>query len=64
MLFLQGTKDELAAWNLIEEVCDSLKRATLIKIDGANHSFKAEKKDIIPILAAETNSWIRKKIKK
>ena len=64
MLFLQGTKDELATWNLIETVCNSLKRATLIKIEGADHSFKAGKKDIISILTEETNNWIRKKIKK
>jgi predicted alpha/beta-hydrolase family hydrolase len=64
MLFLQGTKDELATWNLIEPVCNSLKRATLIKIEGADHSFKAGKKDVMSILVEETNSWIRKKIKK
>lgn len=64
MLFLQGTKDELATWNLIEPVCNSLKRATLIKIDGADHSFKAGKKDVMFILVDETNSWLRKKIKK
>jgi predicted alpha/beta-hydrolase family hydrolase len=64
MLFLQGTKDELATWNLIEPVCNSLKRATLIKIEGADHSFKAGKKDIMSILVEETNNWIRKKIKK
>ena len=64
MLFLQGTKDELATWNLIEGVCHSLKGASLIKIEGANHSFKAGKKDIIAILAEETNTWIRKLLKK
>ena len=64
MLFLQGTKDELATWNLIEPVCSALKKATLIKIEGADHSFKAGKKDVMSILVEETNSWIRKKIKK
>jgi predicted alpha/beta-hydrolase family hydrolase len=64
MLFLQGTKDELATWNLIEPVCSALKKATLIKIEGADHSFKAGKKDIMSILVEETDSWIRKKIKK
>jgi predicted alpha/beta-hydrolase family hydrolase len=63
MLFLQGTKDELAKWELIEPVCDSLKRATLIKIEGADHSFKAGKKDTMPVLVKETYSWISKKIK-
>src|SRR5436190_1349722 len=30
MLFLQGTKDTLAEWNLIESVCSSLPLATLV----------------------------------
>lgn len=64
MLFLQGTKDELAKWELIETVCNALKRATLIKIDGADHSFKAGKKDVLSILVNETNNWIRNKIKR
>lgn len=64
MLFLQGTRDELATWNLIEPVCSALKKATLIKIEGADHSFKAGKKDVISILVEETNNWIRKKMKK
>ena len=64
MLFLQGTKDELATWNLIEPVCDSLKRATLVKIEGADHSFKAGKKDVMSILVKETDEWIKKKLKK
>jgi predicted alpha/beta-hydrolase family hydrolase len=53
MLFLQGTKDELATWNLMEPVCNSLKRATLIKIDGADHSFKAGKKDVMSIVGCK-----------
>lgn len=64
MLFLQGTKDELATWDLIEPVCNTLKRATLIKIEGADHSFKAGKKDIMSVLVKETHGWINKKLKK
>ncbi|MES1225498.1 MAG: alpha/beta family hydrolase, partial [Bacteroidota bacterium] len=64
MLFLQGTRDELAAWNLIEPLCTSLKLATLVKIDGANHAFKAGKQNILQLLAATTNEWVMKKIKK
>ncbi len=64
MLFLQGTKDELAKWELIEPVCDSLKKATLVKIEGADHSFKAGKQDIMSILVMETNNWIKKILKK
>ena len=63
MLFLQGTKDELATWKLIESVCSSLKLATLVKIEGANHAFKAGKQDIIKLLATITNDWIEKKTK-
>lgn len=63
MLFLQGTKDELATWELIEQTCDSLKHATLIKIEGADHSFKAGKKDIMSVLVKETNDWVMKKIR-
>jgi predicted alpha/beta-hydrolase family hydrolase len=63
MLFLQGTKDELAKWDLIEEVCGSLRKATLIKIEGANHAFKAGKQDILSLLADTTKNWIEKKLK-
>jgi predicted alpha/beta-hydrolase family hydrolase len=64
MLFLQGTKDELATWELIEKVCSSLPLATLVKIEGANHAFKAGKQDIMQRLTNETKDWIRKMIKK
>ena len=64
MLFLQGTRDELATWDLIEPVCASLESATLIKIEGADHSFKAGKKDIMSELVAHTVEWMEKKLKK
>jgi predicted alpha/beta-hydrolase family hydrolase len=63
MLFLQGTKDELATLSLIETVCSSLSQATLIKIEGANHSFKAGKQNVIAMLASFTNDWVAKFIK-
>jgi uncharacterized protein len=59
MLFLQGTKDDLARWELIEEVCSSLPNSTLVKIQGANHSFKAGKHLLIDDLILETVSWIK-----
>ncbi len=62
MLFLQGTKDTLASIDLIENVCASLKLATLITIEGANHAFKAGKKDLMPILTDSTISWVHKQI--
>ena len=64
MLFLQGTKDELATWDLIEPVCKSLKLAELVKIEGANHAFKAGKQNILQLLADKTKEWIEKMIKK
>ena len=58
MLFLQGSRDELATWDLIESVCSSLPLAKLVKIEGANHAFKAGKEDVIKKLAIITNDWI------
>lgn len=63
MLFLQGSRDALATWELIEPLCATLKKATLIKIDNADHSFKAGKVNTMEILTQATESWIRKKIK-
>lgn len=62
MLFLQGTRDELATMDLMESVCASLPTATLFKIEGANHAFKAGKQDILSILANTSRDWISKQI--
>jgi predicted alpha/beta-hydrolase family hydrolase len=62
MLFLQGTRDELADWNLIENVTSGLSLATLYKVDGANHAFKKGKENLIPELARETSQWITSSI--
>jgi len=59
MLFLQGTRDELATPELIEEVTSSLKNATLIKLEGADHAFKAGKQDLIPVLAKHASEWMK-----
>jgi predicted alpha/beta-hydrolase family hydrolase len=64
MLFLQGTRDTLAVWDLIESVVSSLSRAKLVRIEGANHSFKAGKENNIDVLAKATTTWIEKIIKK
>jgi uncharacterized protein len=58
MLFLQGTKDELATWELIESVCATLVLATLVEIEGANHAFKAGKRDVIGELVKATAGWL------
>ena len=40
MLFLQGTRDDLADLTLLEPIVDKLgSRATLKRIEGADHSF-------------------------
>lgn len=63
MLFLQGSKDALATWDLIESVCTSLKKATLVRLEGADHSFKAGKNDVMSLLVKETETWVQKIIK-
>src|ERR1041385_9187371 len=51
MLFLQGTRDTLAEWDLIEKVTSELPQATLVKFEGADHSFKKGKENLLPLLA-------------
>ena len=64
MLFLQGTRDELATLSLIESVCSSLPLATLVKIEGADHAFKAGKRDIISLLTNTSKDWMQNIIEK
>jgi predicted alpha/beta-hydrolase family hydrolase len=64
MLFLQGTRDELATLSLIESVCSSLPNAELVKIEGADHAFKAGKQNIMQVLVNTTWDWIEKMIRK
>jgi hypothetical protein len=40
----------------------SLALAELIKIEGANHGFKAGKQDIIKLLTTITKDWIEQKV--
>ena len=58
MLFLQGTRDTLATWDLIQKVCSALPTAKIVEIEGADHSFKAGKKDTMQLLTTSTNDWI------
>ena len=60
MLFLQGTNDALANISLIEKVSSSLPGATLVKFEGANHSFKVKSKELIDELAVNTCQWIER----
>ncbi len=63
MLFLQGTRDTLAEWSLIEPLCKKLPTSTLVKLEGADHSFKAARQNLLPLLAAEINTWVEGLIK-
>jgi predicted alpha/beta-hydrolase family hydrolase len=58
MLFLQGTKDKLARLDLIKKVCKKLPKATLVELEGADHSFKVPKKINPPNLPALTVGWL------
>lgn len=57
MLFLQGTRDALADLDLMEKVTAALPFATLVKFEGADHSFKAGKEDLISPLAGAILKW-------
>ncbi|MEQ8364509.1 MAG: dienelactone hydrolase family protein [Cyclobacteriaceae bacterium] len=59
MLFLQGTKDKLAEIELIKKVTNKLKKATLESFEGADHSFKVSKQNIIPDLASAAAEWMK-----
>ncbi|MEO8416988.1 MAG: alpha/beta family hydrolase [Ginsengibacter sp.] len=63
MLFLQGTRDTLATSDLIESVCSSLSKGKLVKIDRADHSFKAGKINTLEMLTKATNDWVNKLLK-
>ncbi len=58
MLFLQGTKDALATWSLLEGVCNALPLSTLVKLEGGDHAFKMPKQKAIPMLADQISNWI------
>jgi len=66
MLFLQGTRDDLADLGLIRGVCQRLgARATLHVVDEADHSFHVPKRsgrsaeDVVLALARTLAAWAR-----
>lgn len=65
-LFLQGTRDKLAQFDLIESVCAQLPKAKLVKMEGGDHSFKTLKRsgitheEMIERLAQETADFAKK----
>lgn len=65
MLFLSGSRDELATLDLMEPTINKLgKNATLHLIDTANHGYKILKKtrtsreDVFAEMARTTREWI------
>ena len=58
MLFLQGTRDALAQLDLVQGVCKTLNKSSLILFEGADHSFKAGKKEFIPELVNASEQWL------
>jgi hypothetical protein len=48
MLFVQGTRDALAAWTLLEPLVHALPTATLHVVDGADHSLAVPKRQRSP----------------
>jgi predicted alpha/beta-hydrolase family hydrolase len=66
MLFVQGTRDDLANLELMRDVCDSLgARATLHVVDGGDQSFKVLKRsgrtseDVMAEIISTMVSWMR-----
>lgn len=57
-LFLQGTRDDLASWDLIYSVCSGLPKTRLVRLDGVDHGFKAGKRDIISVVVRATKEWM------
>jgi predicted alpha/beta-hydrolase family hydrolase len=55
LLFLQGTRDDFAELSLLEPIVESLPKATLHVIEGADHSLRKS----IPELAAAFADWAR-----
>ena len=64
MLFLQGTRDDLADLSLLRPICDELgSKATLHIIEGADHSFHVLKRsgttdaEVLAGLALTVKAW-------
>jgi len=68
MLFLSGTRDDLAELSLLKPVCESLgDSATLSMLDTANHGYAIQKRsrqsdeDIFTEMARVVSAWITEK---
>jgi len=67
--FVQGSKDKLANFQLIQKLIPTLKHADLVEIKNGDHSFKIPKKEggdidkTIDFIAAKTHKWAMKVLK-
>ena len=68
MLFLQGTRDELAHLELLRPIVEELPRATLHIVEDADHSFHVRKSsgrgdgDVLAELAKTFARWAHRTI--
>jgi predicted alpha/beta-hydrolase family hydrolase len=68
MLFLQGTRDNFARLDLITEVCDRLRTATLHVVEGGDHSLGVLKRsgrtnaEVLEELGATISEWARAQV--
>jgi uncharacterized protein len=68
MLFLQGTRDDLADLELIRGVTAELKQATLHVVQGGDHSFAVLKRDgrtaagVFEELRTVVATWVRERL--
>ena len=66
MLFLQGTRDDLADLSLLKPIVETLPTATLHIVEGADHSFHVLKRsgrtdqEVLKELAHTTAAWMQK----
>jgi predicted alpha/beta-hydrolase family hydrolase len=64
MLFIQGTRDAFARWDLIEAVTARLPRATLHRVEDGDHSFRVPKRtgrtaaDVEAGILTAITSWL------
>jgi uncharacterized protein len=63
MLFISGTKDTLAGRDLLEKVVGKIgSNATLVWVEGGDHSLKRGRKDAesLQVAAQTIENWVRK----
>jgi uncharacterized protein len=67
MLFLQGTRDPFAEPALLADAIDALPRATLHRVEGADHAHAVRGRtlaDVVAELADATESWMARTAKR